>query len=486
MRIAQICLVVAFLSLFAAAVILAQLRSNQNTLPNDINTAAPPPALQDNATTAEDKIYMPRPTPEGIFGQVTAHLKAGDDAPDIQFTKVLHAPGTAQWSSANAFGQTTVLVFLPLVSRNRQQVDMWNGLVDSFAARSVQLVLITQETESTLLPWLAQHPVSGWLLYDPTGSTGRAYGLEMPNTVYVGADRKIIAFSHGFVPRGEELNAVLDGRIRTEPVKPDPASLREFARSGTVLLQAEPSKMPGLADNKPKFPPSYEVHIAPSTTLGTTSTSAPDCWSVGGFDLKSIVAQAYGVEETRVDFRDAAAAGKRYDVALVLPNAEDHDVMMRSIQDALKEKFNLNIASEDEAMDVYVVTAPYGPGPKLRPAEESMGGFTGSSSGFALPEGLQDTPENTKSAMDKKRASTGITVDRISVSSGTIEDFCKELENGLDRKVIDETHLTGRYDFNVVRGDRSRDEFFDMLREQLGLAVTPERRDVPMLVVRSN
>jgi uncharacterized protein (TIGR03435 family) len=422
----------------------------------------------------------------GIFGPVTVSIKAGDDAPNIEFTKVLHAPGTAQWSSSNAFSQTTVLVFLPLMSRNPQQVDLWNALVDRFAARSVQLVLITKEPEPTLLPWLAQHAVSGWLLYDPAGSTARAYGLEIPNTVYVGTDRKIIAFSHGFVPRDDELNAVLDGRIRTEPVKPDPALLRKFAKSGKVLLQAEPSRMPRPGDNKPKFPPSYEVHIAPSRTLGTTSTSAPDYWSMGGFDLKAIVARAYGVEETRVDFRDASAAGKRYDVALVLPQAEDGNTMLHRIQNALKEKFNLSIASETKPMEVYVVTAPYGPGPELHPSEDSMGGFIGSSSGFVLPKGQQSTPENTKNAMDQQRALRGITVDSISVSGGTIEKLCKELERGLDRKVIDETHLTGRYDFNVVRGDRTRDEFFDMLREQLGLAVTPEQRDVPMLVVRSN
>jgi uncharacterized protein (TIGR03435 family) len=262
--------------------------------------------------------------------------------------------------------------------------------------------------------------------------------------------------------------------------------MRQFAKGGKVLLQAEPSKMPGFADNKPKFPPSYAVHIAPSTTLGTTSTSAPDYWSVGGFDLKSIVAQAYGVEESRVDFRDAAAAAKRYDVALVLPKAEDHDAMMRRVQDALKEKFNLYIASEDEPTDVYVLTAPYGPGPKLRPAEDSMGGSISSSSDLVLRKGQQPTPENMKAAMDQQRGSSGIAVGSISVSGGTIEDFCKELERGLDRKVVDETHLTGRFDFDVVRGDRTLDEFFDMLREQLGLAVTPEQRDVPMLVVRSN
>jgi uncharacterized protein (TIGR03435 family) len=475
----------AFLSLFAAAAMLARFASPQNTPPNDLNRATPPAAPQDNPGTDENNTFMRQGRP-GIFGLVTVRLKAGDDAPDIEFTKVLHAPGTSQWSSANTFRQITILVFLPLMSRNPQQVELWNGLVERFAARPVQLVLITKEPESTLLPWLAQHPISGWLLYDPAGSTGRAYGLETPNTVYVGTDRKIIAFSHGTVPRDEELNAVLDGRIRTEPVKPDPASLREFAKSGKVLLQAEPSRMPRPGDIKPKFPPSYEVHITSSATLGKTSTSAPDYWSVAGFDLKSIVAQAYGVDESRVDFRDAAAAGKRYDVALVLPQAEDHEAMMGRIQNALKQRFNLKIASEDEVMDVFVVTAPYGPGPGLRPAEDSMGGSIGSSGAvFALRKGQQPTPENIKNAIEQQRASSGITLGSISVSDGTLEDFCRELESGLDRKVVDETHLTGRYDFEVVRGDRSRDEFFDILREQLGLALTPEKRLVPMLVVRS-
>jgi len=115
-----------------------------------------------------------------------------------------------------------------------------------------------------------------------------------------------------------------------------------------------------------------------------------------------------------------------------------------------------------------------------------MGGSIGSSSGLVLAKGQRPTLENMKAAMDQQRRSRGIAVGSISVSGGTIEEFCKELERGLDRKVVDETHLTGRYDFNVVRGDRTRDEFFDMLREQLGLAVTPEQRDLPMLVVRSN
>ena len=80
---------------------------------------------------------------------------------------------------------------------------------------------------------------------------------------------------------------------------------------------------------------------------------------------------------------------------------------------------------------------------RIRPAENSLGGSIGSSSAvFALRKGQQPTPENIKNSIEQQRASGGITLGSTSVSSGTIADFCKELEKGLDRKVVDETHLT--------------------------------------------
>jgi uncharacterized protein (TIGR03435 family) len=159
---------------------------------------------------------------------------------------------------------------------------------------------------------------------------------------------------------------------------------------------------------------------------------------------------------------------------------------MRRIQNALKARFNLSIASENQTMDVYVVTAPYGPGPGLHPAEDSMGGSTSTSGqSLHLPEGQQPTAEQVQREMDKVKASSGITLDSISVDGGTVEDFCRTLEADLDRKMIDETHLTGYDNFELKRGNRTRDEFFELMREQLGLVVTPAQRDVPMLVVRS-
>jgi hypothetical protein len=60
--------------------------------------------------------------PTGIFGSVTAHLKARDLAPDLVFTKILNPPSAAPWSSANLSGQTTVLAFFPDTSHNLQSV----------------------------------------------------------------------------------------------------------------------------------------------------------------------------------------------------------------------------------------------------------------------------------------------------------------------------------------------------------------------------
>jgi hypothetical protein len=48
----------------------------------------------------------------GLYGRVGAPLKAGDIAADIQFSKVLSAPGDAQWSSSKLSGQLIILIFL--------------------------------------------------------------------------------------------------------------------------------------------------------------------------------------------------------------------------------------------------------------------------------------------------------------------------------------------------------------------------------------
>jgi uncharacterized protein (TIGR03435 family) len=68
--------------------------------------------------------------------------------------------------------------------------------------------------------------------------------------------------------------------------------------------------------------------------------------------------------------------------------------------------------------------------------------------------------------------------------SSSMDEFSRALEEGLHRPVINETGLAGSYDFQVQGEPRSTEEFLDMLRDQSGIALTPTRRDIEVIVVR--
>jgi hypothetical protein len=58
------------------------------------------------------------------------------------------------------------------------------------------------------------------------------------------------------------------------------------------------------------------------------------------------------------------------------------------------------------------------------------------------------------------------------------------LEEILGRQVIDETGVPGIYGFELSQNVNSRDAFIQRLRDEAGLAITPETRDLATLIVR--
>ena len=72
----------------------------------------------------------------------------------------------------------------------------------------------------------------------------------------------------------------------------------------------------------------------------------------------------------------------------------------------------------------------------------------------------------------------------VSISRSTMGQLCRTLEMGLDRPVVDETHLTGVYDIEVHPSSSSTEDFFARLHEKLGLMISPEQRDITFLAVR--
>ncbi len=415
-----------------------------------------------------------------IYGPVSVHIKAGDPVPDLSYTKILSASGgVSTWSSVDFTGKFTVLAFFPDTSHNLQSVSRWNAIVDQFAQKPVQFGWITGEKEATLLPWLKQHPIKGWVFYDPDGASGRAFGMERPAGVIVGPDRNVIGFQNIFAD-AETITAALEGRVTTTPAKPDPASIRAFVNSGKVLIDAEPPRFHSLNEYRPNFPPSYTVHISPAASAEGGNFSSDDFRSLRGYSLKRLVTEVYGVTPPRVVFPPALDTTKLYDVALVLPEREDRQQMDSRIQQGIEDYFHVSATREDRLIDVYVVTSLNGKPPAAKD-DRRMGSFGRSSSSFSM---MDSSSQDSDPAAEFGREPSPFTLAQMrSISTdGTADWFCNNLESFLDRPVVNETHLQGQYKFDVKADDGPANDFLDRLRDQLHLAITPDQRRVDVLV----
>jgi uncharacterized protein (TIGR03435 family) len=409
-----------------------------------------------------------------LYGPVTARPHAGDLAPDLTFTKTLSHPVSDSWSPSNLSGQLTVLVFFPDTTHNLQAVTLWNAVVDKFVGKPVEFVWITGECECTLVPWLEQHPIKGWVLHDPKGKTGNAYGMEMPSNVIIGTDRKIVGFFMGIQEIENLLQAIQDGRITT--TRPSKATLKAFIESKQVLIDDEPFRMGRVEDHKPPFPPSYAVHISPSQGDERGNFSADDFWSLQGYTLKEAIELLYDVNPIRLQLPALLDNDEHYDFSLILPEQESREQMKDRIRQGLQDYFHVKVSREDRLVDVYVLTVVQnGKLPPVKPrAGEGIEGFNSSSIGFEPPESIDE-------AMDGMKPQTIGAIRSVS-AGGTADEFCHTLESTLDRPMVNETNLKGEFVFRIQDGG-AESNFQERLREQLGLVITPSQRKVEALVI---
>jgi uncharacterized protein (TIGR03435 family) len=419
------------------------------------------------------------------FGQAVP-AKAGDHAPEIDWTRTVRSPESAKYRP-NLSGQYTVIRFLANVTSNAQAVGRWNDLIGEFRDKPVQFVWIASERWSAVQPFLREHPMNGWLLVDEKGETASAYGCAMGCDAIVDPSGRIAGFTMFLQP--EQLSGVLDGKAVAIPRGAEDDQVFKLLASGKIRLESEPERFsPPDISAKPDITPSYEVHISPSKTKGTDGSAGPGYWVQRGFDLKTIVSMVYEKDLSRVVLPEALDNGDKFDFVVVLPGEEDEATIHQLVQRAMEKQFKVSAVVESQPAEVYVMTAIKGKTPPARTGPDSLGGGFASSSGFefSLPAGTPQTPEAIEKAVQemlKHPENTGIS--NISAGNTTMDQFRQDLERGLGRPVIDETGLDGVYDIDVRGNARNTDEFIRMLREQTGLVLTAATRSIEILTLRS-
>lgn len=185
--------------------------------------------------------------------------------------------------------------------------------------------------------------------------------------------------------------------------------------------------------------------------------------------VRIMIEMSYGVHAKQIVNMPPWAESERFD-AQGLPDVEGVPSVLQfqeMVRKLLEDRFGLKFHTEKREMARYSLTVAKG-GPKMEPSK-------------GAPDGLP----NMRGTGDK--TSRTLQVENVSMA-----ELAHNLQGELDRPVVDETGLKGKYDFTLkwLRQDAPADAeadtnvpFFTAIQEQLGLKMEPSKGEVEMMVI---
>jgi uncharacterized protein (TIGR03435 family) len=210
---------------------------------------------------------------------------------------------------------------------------------------------------------------------------------------------------------------------------------RLFAGLSLIALAA------GALLGQTAAPPAFEVAVikpVPPAPLNGNSSSAmrttPGRVEYTNVSLKDVVVNAYKLMPYQVNGPDWMGS-ERFDISAKVPEGAKRDQIMAMMQTLLGERFKMKVHRETREQSAYVLLVGKN-GPKLTASPEPVATQPGADGG------KRDTGSRSSSRSD------GQTV-HFEMRRMTIADFAKTLGAQLQRPVVDETGLTGKYDIDL-------------------------------------
>jgi uncharacterized protein (TIGR03435 family) len=199
-----------------------------------------------------------------------------------------------------------------------------------------------------------------------------------------------------------------------------------------------------------------------------------------GFTLNALVAAAYSLTPRAISGGPAWTDADRYDILAstpgeVQPNLDEQMAMLRKL---LADRFQLSFHREPKELPVYAITVAKG-GSKLKPSTAPSG---------TLPELINFIYPEEKG---------GVHV-MLPARNATMIQFAAMMQRTvLDRAVVDQTRLTGTYDFDLEwtpdesqfggslprSVESTKPSLFAAMQEQLGLRLEATKGPISALVI---
>lgn len=449
----------------------------------------------------------------------------GSPASPIAGAKLLQAPTNATLDLQSFRGKVVVLDFWatwcgPCI----QAMPHWNQLVDTFKDKPVQFIAVTDEQADVVAAFLKRNPIHSWVSTDDLShSTRDTYGIEaIPTTIIINQRGKVVGIAHPLSIEPKDIDEVLQtGKSSLPAPKNQNASdLQNPTNAITVALQQ----------------PLFELYVRKSDPHPGGGHGV-DCWSLRQDDglitgqyasLRRALIYLFATRECLLDCRAKLPEDDYiYDFTVRLPGLAEED-RDKALCAMFHGTFGLKVHREHSDRDVFVMKLVSTNAPGLVPSTaKSKGGGGPESGGLKIGKAqLSQTTSLLEYSLHKPVIDeTGVTNKfdiRLHWKMSPSELLPKRLGYGfiallkkpdakLEAKLSPDLHrLLDAYrevpqaDLKILSADdletisylhiemaKPEDRRFEpdpaaitaAVREQWGIALTPERRTMPIIVV---
>ena len=256
-------------------------------------------------------------------------------------------------------------------------------------------------------------------------------------------------------------------------------------RLGLLLVGFALAPLPLAAQSDaPRFEVASVKPSARSSTFSSESRYGPG--TVVRFrsvSLRSLIAHAYDLDvnaataggEDRLVGGSAELLDSPFDVDARAPEGATLVEKKAKLRTLLAVRFKLRIRKETRQVPLYAVTlANKGPGPGLKPSTV----VCDSAQGRAI--------RGAPCMVARSELVGGIQIFR---GAGPMAALVRQMHGPLDRPVVDETGLTGNYEWSIsfrrARQEIDAPLFEDAVRQNLGLRIVPKTGPYELLVIDS-
>jgi bla regulator protein blaR1 len=254
------------------------------------------------------------------------------------------------------------------------------------------------------------------------------------------------------------------------------------------LLHATPTGAQSQAQDKigPALP-FAEVSISPNKSAGTVPTlghGPQPGFADKNVTLRTLIRVAYGVQDSQILEGPKWLNSERYDIAAKLDKSAADQLQelsreqrivenKRMLQGLLADRFKLALHHETRELPIYALVVAEN-GPKVEETTTAASNTTNTSP--PIPTGFPIV----------KGHGIGVGDGRLTARGATISFLADILsrQSGVSRTVVDETKLTGNYDFTLAWSpDGNGDSILAAVQDQLGLELEPKTAPLEVLVV---